>query len=251
VQTERLHAGDREPQLVIQGGDDRRAAAAADVEMRLAPAPVRNGEGVVGDHQPEPHHGERPRDDQRGHLVGGMIDGQVQPGYTQGREDDRGRPLAQVPPSASRHERVEHSDQRQGQHADRPRRLRVALPGAQDLDAGGPHPADLQRHGREQQRGGQGDGQVGREMPESPERDEHRDGPPGSQSRRPGRRQRVDVEHRIREPGGAYRRHRVQDNQVGPGNEAEQRGNRHGRPQRPGDPAEQQVPAEAAVDVAG
>ena len=241
-----------ETELMVQGGDDRRSAAAPDVEMRLAPAPVGNGEDVVGDRQPERHHGQRPADDQCGYLVGGMIDGQVQPGGAEGGEDGRGRPLPPVPPPPGGHQRVENPHQRQGERGDGPRWLRVALPGPEDTDADGPHPADLQRHGRDQQRRGEDDDQVGREMPETAERDKHRDGPPRDQPRRPRRRQGgVDVEHQMGEPGGAHRGHHAEDREVGPGNDAEDRGDRHARPQGTGHPGEQQVPADAVVDMAG
>ena len=189
---------------MVQGGDDRRSAAAPDVEVGLAAAPVGDGEDVVGDHQPERHHGQRPADDQCGYLVGGMIDGQVQPGGAEGGEDDRGRPLPPVPPPPGGHQRVEDPHQRQGQRGDGPRRLRVALPGPEDTDADGPHPADLQRHDRDQQRRGEEYDQVGGEMPEPAERDKHRDGPPRDQPHRP-RRRRAALTSSIRRVSQAAR----------------------------------------------
>ena len=43
-------------------------------KVRLAAAPVGDRGHVVRDYQPERHHGERPPDDQRGQLVGRVID---------------------------------------------------------------------------------------------------------------------------------------------------------------------------------
>jgi hypothetical protein len=180
-----------------------------------------------------------------------MIDGQVEPGGAQGSHDDRDRPLSPVPPPPGWHQRVKNPHQRQGQGGDGPGRLRVAMPGPEDLDAGRPHPADIECHGRHQQRGGEDYDQVRREVLEPAERDEHRDDPEHDQSHRPLRRQGgVDVEHHIGEPCGAHRGNRAEDGQVAPGDEAEDRGDGHARPQGGGEPGEQQVPADAVVDMA-
>jgi len=132
---ERLDLQHLDAQLVLQGLVDGLAAAAADVQVGRAAAPVGDREDLVGGEHAEGHQRDGDPDDGGDDHVGGRVDTQVDQGDRQ-RGDQRGDDqLAELTQPALWHQAVEHADHGGGEHCDRAGRVRGAGPVAQDLHA--------------------------------------------------------------------------------------------------------------------
>ena len=135
LQADRLDLEHGQPELVVYGQPDRVAAPAADIDVS-GPAPaVDDREDLVRGEVAERRDRYRdPERDAEEHVVG-VIDGQVQPGQAERRDQHGHRRLGVAARPARHHQAVHRAHEEDGQHHDRRRRRRVPAPAADDRDA--------------------------------------------------------------------------------------------------------------------
>jgi hypothetical protein len=119
-QPERLDLLDLQAQLLLQRLADGLAAGPADVQVGAAAAAVADREDLARRKPAERQQRDGHPDHRRDQHVAGGVHPQVHAGQRQQCDQTGGDPLAGLPPTAFRHQAVEHGDQDRGQVGDRP-----------------------------------------------------------------------------------------------------------------------------------
>ena len=203
---------------------DRVAAPAADVDVS-GPAPaVDDREDLVRGEVAEGRDRYRdPERDAEEHVVD-VINGQVQPGQAERRDQHGHRRLGVAARPAGHHQAVHRAHQEDGQHHDRRRGRRVPAPAADDRDAVRARPGQAEvdplADDLEEEQGAQ----ENQKVPPAPEdhgqhhhRQPHRGDPPAAAGR-------LDPLGEIGQPGRPHLREQAQEPGIGPVIEPEPRG---------------------------
>ena len=202
-----------QPELVDARPAGSRRAPAADVDVSgLAPAVDDREDLVRGEVAERRDRYRDPERDAEEHVVG-VIDGQVQPGQAEHRDQHGHGRLGVSARPAGHHQAVHRAHEEDRQHGDRRRRRRVPAPAADDRDAVRARPGqakvDPLPHDLEEEQAAQEDQQV----PPAPEdhgqrdhRQAHRSDPPAAAGRldsagQAGQPRRPRIRELAQEPG--------------------------------------------------
>ena len=153
-----------------------------------------------------------------------MIDGQVQPGQAERRDQHGHRHLGVAARPAGHHQAVHRAHEEDGQHHDRRRRRRVPGPAADDRDAVRARPGQAEvdplADDLEEEQGAQEDQKVP-PAPEDHGQQHHRQPQRGDPPAAAGR---LDALGEIGQPGRPHLREQAQEPGIGPVIEPEPRG---------------------------